>query len=79
MPLPFSGQCVKVAITDGLLRCSEDLPFDCEVWCSVAGIGHLPVSLPVCFCKLRQEVTTCAVISPCHNFFATHRPLPDFE
>ena len=41
MPLPFSGQCVKLAITGGLLRYFEDLPFGCEVWCSVAGIGPL--------------------------------------
>jgi hypothetical protein len=44
MPLPFSGQYVKLAITGGLLRYFEDLPFGCEVWCSVAAIGPLLAS-----------------------------------
>jgi len=69
MPLPFSGQCVKLAITGGLLRYFEDLPFGCEVWCSVAAIGLLPVSLRVCFrlAALGSDYV-CAIISPCHNF-----------
>jgi len=50
MPLPFSGQWVKLAITGGLLRYFEDLPFGYDVWCSVAAIGPVPVSLRVCFC-----------------------------
>jgi hypothetical protein len=41
MPLLFSGQCVKLAITGGLLRYFENLPFSCGVWCSGAGIGPL--------------------------------------
>jgi hypothetical protein len=73
MPLPFSGQCVKLAITGGLLRYFEDLPFGCEVWCSVAAIG--PLLYVSVSAQLRQEVTTCAIISPCRNFC----PLPDFE
>ena len=38
MPLLFSGQCVKLAITGGLLRYFENLPF--SLWGLVFGGGH---------------------------------------
>lgn len=79
MPLPFSGQCVKLAITGGLSRYLQDLPFGCEVWRSLAAIGPYRFLYVSVSPWLRPEVTTCAIISPRHNFFITHRPLPYFE
>ena len=35
------GPVVKLAITGGLLRYFENLPFTCGVWCSGAGIDLL--------------------------------------
>ena len=57
----------------------EDLPFGCEVWCSVAAIGFYWVLYVSVSAWLLQEVTMCAIISPCHNFFVTQASIKNFE